>query len=91
MNCLSVRRCQNIFLLRFNIIIKSTIIICNEHHDVSDFMKGSYKLIKNNVGIDIAKLNHFATAVYYDNETMIAPLKFTNDANGFQLLIHTLK
>ena len=38
------------------------------------------------VGIDIAKLNHFASAISSDGEILIEPFKFTNDANGFQLL-----
>lgn len=39
------------------------------------------------VGIDIAKLNHFAAAISSDGEILIEPFKFTNDADGFQLLI----
>ena len=38
------------------------------------------------VGIDIAKLNHFASAISSDGEVLIEPFKFTNDADGFQLL-----
>ena len=38
------------------------------------------------VGIDIAKLNHFASAVSSEGEELIKPFKFTNDADGFQLL-----
>ena len=38
------------------------------------------------VGIDIAKLNHFASAISSDGEELIKPFKFTNDADGFQLL-----
>ena len=52
---------------------------------VSDFMKGRYNLIIY-VGIDIAKLNHFATAISSDGEILIEPFKFTNDADDFQLL-----
>lgn len=37
------------------------------------------------VGIDIAKLNHFAAAISSDGEIIIEPFKFTNDADGFQL------
>ena len=32
------------------------------------------------VGIDIAKLNHFAAAISSDGEIIIEPFKFTNDA-----------
>ena len=38
------------------------------------------------VGIDIAKLNHFASAISSDGEVLIQPFKFTNDHDGFQLL-----
>ena len=38
------------------------------------------------VGIDVAKLNHFASAISSDGEVLIEPFKFTNDADGFQLL-----
>ena len=38
------------------------------------------------VDIDIAKLNHFASAISSDGEELIKPFKFTNDADGFQLL-----
>ena len=31
------------------------------------------------VGIDIAKLNHFAAAISSDGEILIEPFKFTND------------
>ncbi len=42
------------------------------------------------VGIDIAKLNHFASVLSSDGETLIEPFKFTNDGDGFQLLISKL-
>ena len=35
------------------------------------------------VGIDIAKLNHFASAVSSDGEVMLRPFQFTNDYDGF--------
>lgn len=43
------------------------------------------------VGIDIAKLNHFAAAVSSDGEIILEPFKFTNDADGFLLLISKLE
>ena len=43
------------------------------------------------VGIDIAKLNHFASAISSDGEIIIEPFKFTNDNDGFQLLISKLE
>ena len=42
------------------------------------------------VGIDIAKLNHFATAISSDGEILIEPFKFTNDYDGFYLLLSSL-
>ena len=41
------------------------------------------------VGIDIAKLNHFA-ASSSDGEILIEPFKFTNDYDGFYLLLTKL-
>lgn len=42
------------------------------------------------VGIDIAKLNHFASAISSDGEIIIKPFKFSNDNDGFQKLISKL-
>lgn len=42
------------------------------------------------VGIDIAKLNHFAPALSLEGEELIKPFKFTNDADGLQLLVSHL-
>ena len=42
------------------------------------------------VGIDIAKLNHFAAAISSDGEVVLEPFKFTNDNDGFCLLISKL-
>lgn len=33
------------------------------------------------VVIDIAKLNHFASAIFSDDETLIEPFKFTNECS----------
>ena len=52
---------------------------------VSDFMKGRYNLLIY-VGIDIAKLNHFAPAISSDGVILMEPFKFTNDGDGFSLL-----
>jgi transposase len=43
------------------------------------------------VGIDIAKLNHFASAISSEGEVLIEPFKFTNDGDGFHLLISKLE
>ena len=56
---------------------------------VSDFMKGRYNLMIY-VGIDISKLNHFAAAISVEGEVLIEPFKFTNDGDGFQLLVSHL-
>lgn len=42
------------------------------------------------VGIDVAKLNHFASAVSSDGEILMEPFKFTNDSDGFSLLLSNL-
>ena len=42
------------------------------------------------VGIDIAKLNHFASAISSDGEVLIELFKFTNDNDGFLLLLSKL-
>lgn len=42
------------------------------------------------VGIDIAKLNHFASAISSDGEVLIEPFKFSNDNDGFCLLVSKL-
>ena len=42
------------------------------------------------IGIDIAKLNHFASAISSDGEILIEPFKFTNDYDGFYLLLSKL-
>lgn len=43
------------------------------------------------VGIDIAKLNHFASAISSDGELLMEPFKFTNDSDGFCLLVSILE
>ena len=48
-------------------------------------MKGRYNLMIY-VGIDIAKLNHFASALSSDAEELMKPFKFTNDGDGFHML-----
>ena len=56
---------------------------------VSDFMKGRYNLMIY-VGIDIAKLNHFASAISSDGTELMKPFRFTNDNDGFQMLVSRL-
>ena len=43
------------------------------------------------VGIDITKLNHFTAAIFSNGEIILAPFKFTNDTDGFQLLVSKLE
>ena len=42
------------------------------------------------VGIDIAKLNHFASAISSDGEVLLEPFKFSNDNDGFCTLVSKL-
>ncbi len=49
---------------------------------VSDFYEGRYNLIIY-VGIAIAKLNHFASAISSDGKELMKPFKFTNGGDGF--------
>lgn len=42
------------------------------------------------VGIDIAKLNHFASVLSSDGEVLIEPFKFSNDSDGFFMLLSKL-
>lgn len=42
------------------------------------------------VGIDVAKLNHFASVLSSDGEILLEPFKFTNDNDGFYMLLSVL-
>lgn len=42
------------------------------------------------VGIDIAKLNHFASVISSEGEVLVKPFKFTNDNDGFFRLLSDL-
>lgn len=42
------------------------------------------------VGIDVAKLHHFASVLSQDGEVLVEPFEFSNDYDGFQKLISTL-
>ena len=37
------------------------------------------------IGIDIAKFNHFASAISSDGTELMKPFKFTNNDNSFQM------
>ena len=43
------------------------------------------------VGIDIAKLDHYASAIDSDGVVLIEPFKFRNDADGFHTLSSKLE
>lgn len=43
------------------------------------------------IGIDVAKLCHFASAVNSDGEVLVKPFKFSNDKQGFELFINSFK
>ena len=43
------------------------------------------------VGIDIAKLNHFASVISSEGEVLVKPFKFTNDNDGFFRLLSALE
>lgn len=43
-----------------------------------------------NAGIDIAKLKHFVAVISDKGEVLIKPFQFSNDSDGFQLLISNL-
>ena len=38
------------------------------------------------VGIDIAKLNHYAAVLSSDGTVLTEPFKFSNDGDGFKML-----
>ena len=65
---------------------------------VSDFRKGKYNLMNIYVGIDIAKHNHFATAISFNTEIIIEPFNFSSQqknpgsltAPGYLTLGHTV-
>lgn len=42
------------------------------------------------VGVDIAKLNHFASVLSSEGEVLVKPFKFTNDNDGFCRLLSAL-
>ena len=63
------------------------ITVCG-YHSIRSYEREDYLMIY--VGIDIAKLNHFASAISSEGEILIEPFKFTNDADGFHLLASKL-
>lgn len=59
-------------------------MIAGGYHGIRPFERGINLMIY--VGIDIAKLNHFASAVSSDGEVLMEPFQFLNDGDGFHLL-----
>jgi len=45
-------------------------------------MKGRYNLMIY-IGVDIVKLNHFASAISSDGAENMKPFKFANNGDGF--------
>lgn len=72
---------------RVLISIKSTIIIANGCHIINN-KEGICSMIY--AGIDIAKLNHFASVLSSDCKVLVEPFKFTNDNDGFCKLLAVL-
>ena len=64
-------------------------IIVGGYHGI-EYLKGRYDLMIY-VGIDIAKLDHYASAIDSDGVVLIEPFKFTNDADGFHTLSSRLE
>ena len=73
--------------LRVLISIKSTMIIANGCHIINN-KEGVCPMIY--AGIDIAKLNHFASVLSSDGKVLVEPFKFTNDNDGFCKLLAVL-
>ena len=73
--------------LRVLISIKSTMIIANGCHIINN-KEGVCTMIY--AGIDIAKLNHFASVLSSDGKVLVEPFKFTNDNDGFCKLLAVL-
>ena len=63
-------------------------IITGGYHSIR-LLKGRYNLMIY-VGIDIAKLNHFAAVLSSDGEIIIEPFQFSNDYDAFYLLLSRL-
>ena len=78
------------FSLIVLISIKSTMIIDVGHHGIRLYER-EVQPHEDFLGIDIAKLNHFAAEISSEGKIILEPFKFTNDADGFQLLISILE
>jgi len=65
-------------------------IIVGGYHSIRLLGKEVWYNLMIYIGIDIAKLNHFAATISSDGEILIEPFKFTNDHDGFYLLLSKL-
>ena len=61
-------------------------IIAGGYHGILLFLKGRV-FLKIYVGIDVAKLNHFASLISSDSEILVGPFQFSNDSDGFRYLL----
>ena len=62
-------------------------IIVGGYHSINSIERRTFMIY---VGIDIAKLNHYASAISSDGEVLLEPFKFTNDNDGFYTLVSKL-
>ncbi len=62
-------------------------IIVSGYHSINTTERRTFMIY---VGIDIAKLNHYASAISSEGEVLIAPFKFSNDNDGFYTLVSKL-
>ena len=62
-------------------------IIVGGYHSINTIERRTFMIY---VGIDIAKLNHYASAISSDGEVLLEPFKFSNDNDGFYTLVSKL-
>ena len=66
------------------ISINSTLITAGGYHNIRLYGRRCSSIIY--VGIDIAKLYHYAAVISSDGIVLADPFKFTNDGDDFQML-----
>ena len=62
-------------------------IIVGGYHSINTTERRTFMIY---VGIDIAKLNHYASAISSEGEVLLEPFKFSNDNDGFYTLVSKL-
>lgn len=82
MNCI-LALCAGCFASVILTSIKNTRIIADGYNSIR-LGKEAFMIY---VGIDIAKLNHFASTLSSDGEVLIKTFKFSNDSDGFFMLL----